>query len=268
MNRDINDILEIRHQPASVPEDRTQSPFDELQKASNFRIVKKVLRSGGIGSILFGLIAMAVGFGSMNDNPVNAILGLIGVLLFIEGIWLVSDPKPLGMIIDGIALMILGIWNIIITVANTSSGGGSGFFALLGVWQIIWGVQSFGRYGHFSKLPMQKPSDTVNRQVEHRIKEISGLKTKERSDLIEFQAKGLSAKGVWKGKLEQNSAVFVMTATQELIFAEKSQVGIDIQGQPQTGKTVNAAFQFGGRTLNGSISAENYERYQAWKSRS
>ena len=191
MGKDINEILEIRNQSMPEKEAATVSPFDELQRASNFRIIKKSLRTGGIGSILFGVIAMAVGFGSMNDNPVNAILGFIGVLLFIEGIWLVSDPKPVGMIVDGIALMILGIWNIIITLANTASGGGSGIFAVLGVWQIIWGIQSFGRYSHFSKLPMHKPTDSLNKQMNTLINEISKSKTKDRTDLIEFRAKGL-----------------------------------------------------------------------------
>jgi hypothetical protein len=268
MSKNFNEIFEIREPSAQSQEAGTSSMFSELQKASNFRTVKRSLRSGGIGSIVFGVIAMVVGFGGMDDNPVNAILGIIGVLLFVEGIWLVSDPKPAGMIVDGIALMILGIWNIIITVANSASGGGTSFFALLGVWQIIWGVQSFGRFNHFSKLPMQKPSDSLSKQIDTLINEISKSKTKDRTDLIEFQAKGISAQGLWKGKLEQNSAVFVQGAGQDLIFSEKNRVIIDTKGQPQTGKTVKAYFQIGDRTMNGTLSAENYERYQTWKNRS
>jgi hypothetical protein len=56
-----------------------------------------------------------------------------------------------GLVVDGIALIILGVWNILVTISNISAGAESmsGFF-VLGIWQIIRGIQSIKRYKHYS----------------------------------------------------------------------------------------------------------------------
>jgi len=141
----------------------------------------------------------------MEENPINAVLGLIGLFLLVEGIWIVSAPTSTGMIVDGIALLILGAWNIFITIANSAAGSGGGphFFAILGVWQIIWGFQSFGRYKRFSVMPMKKPSEEILRQIDGLVKTITKAKVKEQPDLVEFQTKTFTARQAWKGKLSQ-----------------------------------------------------------------
>jgi hypothetical protein len=264
----LDDILEIRG-PAT-PQPRTEiaaAQFDELQRVSNYRLVRKTLRPAGIGSIVFGLIAIATGFGGTEANPINAVLGLIGLFLLLEGIWIVSAPKPGGMIVDGIALLILGLWNIIVTISNSASGGGGGshFFAILGVWQIIWGCQSFGRYSRFSKLPMSKPSEATLKMINEIVKAITKAKSKDTPDLLEFLTKAFISQQLWKGRLSQDSAVFVQGSGQDVVFSKKNQVQFDKQSKALIGKKIKAAFRLGERSMNGTISPEYFERYEAWK---
>ena len=100
----------------------TSQEIEELQKISNYRSVNKGLRWPAIGSIIFGLIAIVSGVVSIEENPINLVLALIGIFLLIEGIWLIVAPNPKGMIADGIALLILGIWNITTTMMNWATG--------------------------------------------------------------------------------------------------------------------------------------------------
>lgn len=113
--------------------------------------IRKQLRSGGIGSVIFGIIAVVMGASTMGDVPLNAGLFLIGLFLLLEGIWLLASPKLIGFKVDGIALGCLGIWNLIVTAHNISQDSGGAAFGVLGVMQIVWGVQSYKKYDKFKK---------------------------------------------------------------------------------------------------------------------
>ncbi len=126
--------------------------IEELKVSYNVLINKK-LRRAGIGSIVFGFIAVIFGLLTVRENVINSVLVLIGIFLFIEGIWIVGKPTPAGLIVDGIALIIVGLWNLI--VSGTSAGGPT--FGGLGVLQIIWGIKNFVNYNKFSGIPLEKP---------------------------------------------------------------------------------------------------------------
>ena len=271
MPRDLNEILEMGEprksplDPGAAGAQALDAQLDELQKICNYRLVRKSLRPAGIGSIIFGLIAIAMGFGSMDEAPINAVLGLIGIFLLGEGI--VSAPRPGGMIVDGIALVILGVWNILITISNAKSGGGGGFhfFAIIGVWQIIWGCQSFGRYARVSQMAMIKPTDEALKKIDDMVKKVLKAKTRDTPDVIEFQGKGMGAQSLWKAQLSQDSAVFVQVGGQDVVFTRKDQVHIETQGKVLIGKALNAEFRFSDRVLKGTIAPDLFDRYEAWK---
>ena len=73
---------------------------DDLQKAANYRSLRKILRPAGIGSIVFGLIAILAGAPGMNKNIIDAALALIGLFLFLAaGFWVharypSAPPQP------------------------------------------------------------------------------------------------------------------------------------------------------------------------------
>jgi len=264
--------------PPPIPSRRSAAPIlanldaanqAELQSVSNYRLVRKTLKTAGVGSIVFGLIGMGIGFVGMEENPVNAVLGLIGIFLLVEGIWVVSAPTPTGMIVDGIALLMLGVWNIFTTIANSASNGSDGphFFAILGVWQIIWGFQSFGRYKRFSAMPMAKPSDATLKRIDELVKAITKAKATEQSDIVEFQTKTFTAQQVWKGRLSDDAAVFVEGSGQDIVFASRPEVEFVKQGKVLIGKTLKAKFKLRDREFAGTIAPESMDRFEAWKTR-
>jgi hypothetical protein len=241
------------------------SCFLELQSASNFRLVRQTLRTAGIGSIVFGLLAMFVGFGNMMDNPLNAILGMIGLFLVGEGIWIIVSPSPKGLVVDGIFLCALGAWNIFITAMN-SMGGDEGyrFFGILGLWQVVWGTQSFVRYRRFSTVPTTKPADALLVEIDNVVNDIALANVKNQPDMVEIQTKSLAGKEVWKGRFVAGGVIFVEGSGPNAVFANKADVEIVKKGKVLFGKTQKIKCKLGSVRFDGTIAPLYMERLDAW----
>jgi len=240
---------------------------DDLQKAANYRSLRKILRPAGIGSIVFGLIAILAGAPGMNKNIIDAALALIGLFLFLEGLWIVSAPTPAGMAVDGIALIVLGLYNISSTVYDMSQesvGAGRGFI-MLGLWQVIWGLQRFGRYKHFARLPMEKPSVQVMKWLDSIARSITRAGTAETSDLIALEIDAEKKKQPWRGLLTEKMGIFVEGSGHQVIFARRENVDISMHGETGAGGLMKASFQIGEQTSTGTISPEYLDRYERWK---
>ncbi len=162
----------------------------DLIKTADFKVIWTHLRSAGVGSIIFGIIAFVLGISTAEENPVNAILAVIGFLLFLEGIWIIASPGPKGLIVDGIALITIGVWNMIVTIANVSEGGeGFHFFFILGIWQIVWGVQSINRHKHFAYITGEKPSKEALAQLDSAVQRIMASSARDTGNIVELKAK-------------------------------------------------------------------------------
>jgi len=246
---------------STSPEDKSA-----LIKAADYKVVNSHLRPASFGSIIFGIIAIGLGGSMAGQNPINAFLVVIGIGLFIEGIWLLTSPGPKGFIVDGIALIILGFWNILVTFANASSGGGSvGFFFILGIWQIIWGFQSFGRYKRFAYLAGEKPSKEAMERLEQALHGIMASSYGTSADIVEFKAKKTAFKQwTWKGKLMDDAALFV-AGKKAIIPVRKDEVKLTLKGEPSGVQRQKGTLHLGKQKIVGTISNESLDRLRAWK---
>ncbi len=243
------------------------SKFEELQIVANYRIVRKTLRSSGIGGIFFGAIAILMGFGGMGINPINVILGMIGMFLLVESIWIIIAPTPKGLFVDGIAFILVGSWNIFVMVINVANGTDIlGFLAILAMFQIAWGGQKISRYKHFSKIPFIKPTAENLLQLDNIVKIINKAKAKKEPDLVEFHVKSFSSTQIWKGKLSQGYAIFVEKSGHDIMFVAKEDVGFVKQGKVLIGSTLKGTFHLSERKFDSRIAPIFIERIEAWKS--
>jgi hypothetical protein len=231
---------------------------EELQNASEYWLMRRTLRPTGIGSIVFGVIALFMGASSMGENSVNAVLALIGVFLLVEGIWILVAPSPGGMVADGIALILVGCWNVFVWVL---SSGRSEFFIILGIWQIVWGVERFSRYRRFSRVPLEKPSEQVMKWLDENVKALASARSLPESDILEFRATAR-----WRAKLFEDAALFVFGSGQDVLLARKDHITFSCNGEPiLNGKSLKATFGIGDRNLSGTISVEAFAKYGGWK---
>ncbi len=249
----------------SADDEPSAAVFDELKRVANYRHIRKILRGSGTGSIVFGVIAIALGAATIHINPINAILLLIGVLLTVEGVWFVISPTPIGIIIDGVSLMLVGAWNVFISIMNMAIGAGTGAFPIIGIFQIIWGLQSFGRYSRFAQMPREIPSPSTIKRIDEIAKDILRTKPAKDPQIIEFRAQTFfGGNQPWKGRLRSNHAVFVGPGGKDVIFARTSEVKFTNDSR-KAGKTVKVTIQIGDRNLKGTMPFESYQRYESWK---
>ena len=239
--------------------------FDELQKASNYRTIRKALRNAGIGSIVFGSIALLAGLPGVSESLLDAGLAIIGLMLLSEGLWILKAPSPKGLIADGIVLIILGAWNILTSILDTAEGlRVARGFVMLGGWQIIWGIQSIGRYKLFAEMPMARPPDHVLRWLDDLAKRIHKTGTAEVSDIIVFQADSEKKKS-WRALLCGDTAVLVQGDGEHLVFARRGDVYITSHGEAGVGNLIRITHQVGELSEPGLMSPEYLERYTIWK---
>jgi len=238
------------------------APLEELQRAADYLMLRKRLKGGGIGSIIFGVIAIVMGFVFMSEDPINVILVLIGIFLLVEGIWLLRSPSPRGLLIDGVALCIIGVWNIVITIANIAAGaGGAAWAAVLGVFQLYWGFKSFGQSRRFATLAAGKPGEQSIAWVEDMAKSIKKANIAQSTTIIDFQM----GKKQWKAELMKDMGIFVETAGDEVIVAPRDEVQFTSRGEAAPGKPRKISCRVCNYSLDGKISTELMERYEAWK---
>jgi uncharacterized RDD family membrane protein YckC len=244
------------------------SDIDDLQKASNYRTLRKTLRAGSIGSIVFGAIAFLAGVTGAGESIMDVLLTLLGLFLLLEGLWIIITPTTVGLIVDGMALIAIGAWNISTTFYDISAEG-SGHnipgFVILGLWQIIWGLRRFGRYQHFASLPMVKPSYQVLKWMDDTVRKICKVGTAEVEDVIAFQVTVAKKQQSWRGMLSGDTAIFVEGRGDHVLFARKDDVSFLRQGEIGIGSLASASFQIGKQTWTGIISPEYLDKYEAWK---
>lgn len=239
---------------------------DELERTANYRVLCKMLRPAGIGSVVFGLIALATGMASLSESSANAILAAIGCFLLVEGMWIIAAPRPLGMITNGLSLIGVGGWNIYVTFANVASGAGTGtVFATLGIWQIIWGVQSIRRFTRFPRDSGKVPSDEALKLVDDLVKSVANASPDLNSNIVSFSVPGYPSKKIWKGKLTPEWALFVEGSGRDIVFAKPEGVNFTERRKAYIGKAVKASFQIGSRSLKGSLYPDSLTKYQLWK---
>jgi len=241
---------------------------DEPQKWANFRWLRKTLRAGGIGSIVFGALAVIGGAGGVGKDLLDTLLFSIGMFLLLEGIWIVNAPTPAGVAVDGFALLILGAFNIgstILDMKTGESGHASGSFVMLGIWQIVWGLQSFSRYKTFSTLPVVKPPKERLRWLDSTARLIGKTGTAKASDVIAFSVhegkKQLSVQVL----LAPDTAIITMDSGRRLLFVRKADLDIAGRGSVGVGAFQSMSFSAGDMVGTGIISDESFARYEAWK---
>jgi len=118
--------------------------------------VKNEIRGWGIPLILIGAAHLIF------RNFLNPVWG---VALMVLGVVNLAIPVPAMAIINGLALICVGLLNIFTFSTTIFLAGGSHFWILLGIFQIGWGASEIGKYKRYSRS-VEKEKMQVNKDVE------------------------------------------------------------------------------------------------------
>jgi hypothetical protein len=234
--------------------------LSSLQQAVNYRTylaALKKIRNTARGSAVGGAILTILGIATWHLSSINGFLVLLGLFLLIEGIWLERSPSLKGLLIDGIALLAIGIWNVFISCF--AGAFAPAFFLIFGLCQMVWGSKSCSRYKRLSSLTIEQPSAETAQQLEDMVAVIAAQDPGTAEDIITFRELNSPKNRYWKGRLAKQMGVFVLGQGEDVIVAGKDQICI-----ARRGILLNDTFQVGTHKMRGYISPELFRRYEAW----
>jgi len=239
----------------------------ELQNAGDYLTIRGI-RGGAIGSIFFGILAIFMGYNSIDIDPINIVLLFLGIFLIVEGFYVIASPSLGGFILEGTALCSIGFWNIIISIMNLySSGGYSGIsiFFLLGCLQIYLGVKSLLRFIKYNKRDIHKPTDDLLKEVKKLVNSTIKANPKVEPDVLIFNVSAVFTPEIWRSKLMGDIGLFVTQDKSTVIFANKNDVSFVDNGKNRSLKQLPVSISIGRHNFKGVMPAESYARYESWK---
>ena len=233
-----------------------------LQQVADYRTVRKTLRTSGIGSIVFGALALVAGVAP----PLDPILTGLGLVLLGTGLWNTLAPRPTGILVDGITLVLVGLYNIGGAALSAGHGAaGSSLWVKLGIFQLIWGVQAFVRFRRFRDAFQAPPSDVEFTQLDGEVSALWKANPKQATDVIEFTTAGLMHAAKWKARLDDGFALLATANGSEVRVVMKEAFEIEDRGKGLIGSSHTLAVTIAGKRRSGAIGLASLERYQQWK---
>jgi len=232
----------------------------ELESAWETAQLRKSLSSSGGWNILWGIVAIFTALATIEQSGCNAVLLLIGLFLIGAGIAARRSPGPSTLQANGMALLLVGGWNISISLLAMSAGDSSqSFWIVLGILQVIWAIQRFVQSSKFARV-QHVPESTIA-QAESLVKYIQRAKLTAAGDLIKFRA----GRKNWKGQLAPEIVTLVAGNAQEVRFVPADEFALTAQGEATPGKQAKVSIRAGADTWTGKMPYESLQRYENWK---
>ena len=256
---------------------------EELNKAVEYRKIKKTIVPLAYVNILFGVINSVMGVIWMADSFLNIILVAIGVTLFTCGIWMLKKPTPGKMIVNGVTFILLAVWNLFVGILNSMAGETSPRTFIYALVQIGLVYYSFKTYYEFKKIYAARPPAEITDYLESTVDRIckAELKTEPRiclmktnsvmklnTDVTASMAKGAGSQyQIWKMELLPNSATLVNSHKDghEVLFPTKNEMDIEDKGKVMIGSSRKIQLKVFDKTYTGTMTPENMEKYESWK---
>lgn len=124
--------------------DEIREPIEKKVSENLKAAMLTAIRNRGAGLVVWGIAHFV--FSNYLDARWGAILLAIGVVNL-------ASPRRGLFILNGLALILVGIWNI-----YTNFFGGIWGFYMIGGMQILWGIEEIERFGHFALAIKSRPS--------------------------------------------------------------------------------------------------------------
>jgi hypothetical protein len=258
--QECHELIQAEQSPQTTVQEEPEK-LEQMTKIAAYLLLKKKTRPGAIGAIIFGAIAILGGVTMLTENPINCILIMIGIFLLIEGIVVLAMPSPAGMILQGIGMWMVGLWNFGLTILEVAAGMGWSFWGFLGVAQMVWGTQSFAGYKRLADGAEAASDESLTNEVELSMKDVLKANAKSREDIITFRFGAIA----WKGRLGKRYGIFTEQQGKEIQFLLRKDVSFTEKGKALIGKTLKIRISLDHKEMDGTISPEHMERFTLWK---
>jgi hypothetical protein len=235
--------------------------LEALQKTADYHVACKKLKQSARGSLIFGVLAVMSGILNWEESILSILLAVIGLVLVVLGLTNIFKPTPEGIIIDGISLLIVALWNTVFVALQgiVFRGGEDLVWGIIGLFQILWSIRRFMEYPRYRQALQDKPSAEELEGMESLVNNINKSSDKGPGYLL-FNHRS----GVLKGLLSAEAVVFVDVAKHEVMVAHRNEVSLDLKGKVLIGSKLKATLRLKAKTFTGTISQESADKLQSW----
>jgi hypothetical protein len=100
-------------------------------------------------------------------QPVDWVLTVLGVALLGTGVWYMCSPRPTGIVLDAVTLLLVGAYNLVGAIlAVMDELPPSPARAFLGALQLVWGIQRLRNFRQFANAFLERPVDSESKEIE------------------------------------------------------------------------------------------------------
>jgi hypothetical protein len=245
--------------PDYVPQDTSLEAAAprELEKAWETAKLRRDLRSSGGWSIVWGILTIIVALFPPQHSDFEAVSILMGLLLIGAGVTAWRSPKRGTLLADASALLLVGGWNIAITLLTTNTL--ASFRPILGLVQTILATPRFARYPRFVRAG--HAAEPLIANTERLVTSIQETQQTNPGNLIEFQAEGK----YWKGQLSPGMVTLVAGNARQVRFLSPDVFALTSQDGGEPRERVKVSITVEGDTWTGKTSYESMQQYKNWK---
>jgi hypothetical protein len=232
-----------------------------LAMAGAFCMFDKKLRASGNGSIIWGVLSLAIGgFAVAAHNNWGAVSVILGLALVVEGMYERSVRDPKVIIVSAATLAALALWHFAL-IGLAAMGKGE---LALGGRTLYWAIaQAAGAYATWKTYSAYKDlrdgtDPLVVEQVRGNIEELNKARPDESLDLIEFDINAGFVQGTKRFRLKPMDDLYLVADykvqlgrmyLQEVSFVPRSEVTLTPEGGKWMSKKIRASVQLGPITL-------------------
>jgi hypothetical protein len=238
-----------------------QERVKQLSTAAEFSMFDNRLRSSGNGSIIWGVLNLALGgLVLAAHNNWGMVSLLLGLALIVAGIYERTVREPRVIIVSAVTLGFLALWNFgLIGLAaigrlHLALGGKTLYWAIAQAWGAF---ATWKTYHVYEKL-RDATDPQILQQVRGYVDELKKSKPDQSLDLIEFDVNAGFVRGTQRYRLKPVEDLYTVAQykvqlgrmhLQNVTFIPRNQVTLSPEGTKWMSKKLKASLQLGSLNL-------------------
>ena len=190
-------------------------------------------------------------------------MAVIGAVIFVAGAWNLYRPTVTGLVVDGVALILTGVFSALAWIwFDDARPSSAARWVVTGAFQVAWGVRRIVFYATARRVVNDPPAIA---RLESIVRELSKRKAGTDPAVVEFRTgrfhRHLNRLGLYE------KGVIGLLQEQVVRLERRPDVWVEAIGTTAFSRSVKVSIQMGELRLIGHMPTAHFERFERWKSR-
>ena len=243
-----------------------QTHLEKLKVAALCLSMQKGMHRAAWGSIAWGAFTLIIGLAFHSHGLLDYLWLGIGAFLVVEGLWLLlsTTASPSNLLLEALALAILGLWNTVGIFLEYKLGGGHGFTGrafFVGIAQLASAYATYASYPAY-KAALQHVEMLYTHELEEIAMGVWKAEPSDRPDIAEFTVKSKKC----KARFLPEYALLISDNGRKYELLGRSEISIQSSGEKLLSKSLNVTLRLATTDVKTQMKPDQFERWQAWAS--